>query len=169
MTVAGAQVRNVIATTRGPIVLTGVPDPDSGAQTVATRGVNLALRGLVNGVDSFFLATNSAPWSANLSDGNFNLRGPLNLLVTDASGKPLSVTMNVNVNGTPANNQQQGCAQLSPIGRLFGFEDPVRTGALLAVALRVLARALQGARQRVGPFSPLRLLRCPGAAEARGR
>jgi hypothetical protein len=98
----------------------------------------------VNGVDSFFLATNSAPWQANLSGGNFNLRGPLDLLVTDASGKPLSVTMNVNVNGTPANAQQQACAQLSPIGRLFGFEDPVSWSATNASLSLVTSPITQG-------------------------
>jgi hypothetical protein len=144
VTVAGATVTNVIATSLGPIVLGGIPDPDSGAQTVATRGVTLALRGRVNGVDSFFLATNSSPWTANLSGGTFNLRGPLNLLVNDASGKPLSVTMNVNVNGTPANSQQQACAALSPIGRLFGFEDPVSWSATNASLSLVTSPITQG-------------------------
>ncbi|MFL5308108.1 MAG: hypothetical protein ACJ8F1_23030 [Polyangia bacterium] len=143
-TVAGTQVRNVVATNRGPIVLSGVPDPDSGAQTVAAGGVNLALRGLVNGADSFFLATNASPWSANLSGGNLNLRGPLDLLVTDANGQPLSVTMNVNVNGTPANSAQQGCAALSPIGRLFGFEDPLNWSSSNAALSLVTSPITQG-------------------------
>jgi len=144
VTVSGAQVRNVVATNRGPIVLSGVPDPDSGAQTVATGGVNLALRGLVNGVDSFFLATNTAPWSANVSGGNLNIRGPLNLQVSDANGRPLFVTMNVNVNGTPANNTQQGCAALSPVGRLFGFEDPLSWSSSSATLSLVTAPITQG-------------------------
>ncbi len=143
-TVLGTQIRNVVATNIGPLVLGGVPDPDSGAQTVPAGGVNLALRGLVNGVDSFFLATNTTPWSANLSGGNLNLRGALDLQVTNANGQPLFVTMNVNVNGTPANSTQQGCAALSPLDRLFGFEDPLSWSSTNATLSLVTSPITQG-------------------------
>jgi hypothetical protein len=144
VTVSGNQLRNVVATNVGPIVLPGIGDPDSGAQTVPAGGVTLALQGLVNGTKMFFLATTSDPWSANVTIGHFNLSGPLNLSVTNASGQPTSVSMNVNVNGTAASNQQQSCAALSPIARLFGFEDPLSWSATNSTLSLVTSPVTQG-------------------------
>ena len=144
VTVSGNQVQNVVVRNVNPIVLTGIGDPDSGAQTVPAGNVSLALQGLVNGVQSFFVTSNSDPWIANLTGGNFNLRGPLNLQVTDANGHQVAVSMNVNVNGTPATAQQKSCAALSPIGRLFGFEDPLSWSATNATLSLVTSPVTQG-------------------------
>jgi hypothetical protein len=144
VTVSGNQVQNVVVRNVNPIVLTGAPDPDSGAQTVPAGNVSLALQGLVNGVPSFFVTSNSDPWIANLTGGNFSLRGPLNLQVTDANGHQVAVSMNVNVAGTPATAQQQSCAALSPIARLFGFEDPLSWSATNATLSLVTSPVTQG-------------------------
>jgi hypothetical protein len=144
VTVSGNTVQNVVVRNVNPIVLPGIGDPDSGDQTVGVGGVSLALQGLVNGVPSFFVTSNTDPWIANINGGNFKLHGPLNLQVTDANGHQVAVSMNVNVNGTPATAQQQSCAGLSPIARLFGFEDPLSWSATNATLSLVTSPVTQG-------------------------
>jgi hypothetical protein len=123
-TVAGLPITGVQVASTAPMTISGLTEPDSGLQPIAAGGVKLQATGRVNGVDSFFSLTNHTSWLAKATATAINLTGSLDMVVTDASGKPLPVRISITAAGTPASAQTQACIGLSPTQRLFGFEDP---------------------------------------------
>jgi hypothetical protein len=123
-TVSGHQVTSVAVSNVQPITLLGVPDPDSGFVSVPTGGIRLIAKGRIDGIDSTFVMQNEKPWLASLTPALLRLQGPLDMVVTDASGHQLPITIPISLSAPAGNAQTAACAGLSPVGRLFGFEDP---------------------------------------------
>lgn len=144
VTVAGASVRNVTVVNRGPIVTSGSSGSDDGSRAIPPGAVNLVARGLVNDVETFFIAKSSTPWRLFAMGGNFNLRGALDMIVTNAAGNQVPLTMSFDVDGTPATPKEVACASQSSTARLFGFEDAVNWQATNATLSSVASPTTQG-------------------------
>ncbi len=121
---AGVQVTELAVTTVRPIVVSGVPDPDSGLVSVPGGAVDLVATGLVNGARGAFVLQNDQPWRVGVTSAAITVQGSATLRTSNALGQQMPVTLIVSTSGTAAPAREQACARLSPRARLFGFEDP---------------------------------------------
>jgi len=119
-TVLGVPVTNIVVTNTQPVSFYGVPDVDSGAYPLPPRGLNLVATAKVAGVDSFFTFQNNGQWRVRITPSDLHVEGPLNLVVSDAAGRPLQISGSLSGDGaiTPP-----GCGSLPPTARIFGFEN----------------------------------------------
>lgn len=123
-TVLGNQITGVTISSIRPFSFSGVPDPDSGLSTVAADAINLVATGRINGVDSVAVFRNTTPWRAQLTASSFQLQGSLDVLSKDAAGALLRVAVPISVSGGAAGQGTVNCVNLTPVSRIFGFEDP---------------------------------------------
>jgi hypothetical protein len=117
--VLGIPIKNIVVATSRPIAFFGQPDLDGGFFTLPAHGLNLVATAEVAGVPSVVAIQSNDPWKVGLAPGALHLEGPLNMVVHDAAGRPLQISGSLTVDGAPPSS----CATLSPIDRLFGFED----------------------------------------------
>jgi hypothetical protein len=142
--VSGFQVSNLLVNSVQPIAVSGVADPDSGLVSVPAGAVNLVATARVNGSLGVFVLANHAPFQARVTTTALTLKGPLDMVVTDANGRPLPITMPISVTGTLANAQAQGCVGMTSVDRLFGFENPLDWNATNAKLSLVTSPITQG-------------------------
>jgi hypothetical protein len=117
--VLGVQIKDIVVSNALPIIFFGQPDVDKGLFTLPAHGLNLVATAQVDGVPSVLAIQSNDPWKVGLAPGALHLEGPLNMIVSDAAGRPLRISGAVSVDGAPPSP----CATLSPIARLFSFED----------------------------------------------
>jgi hypothetical protein len=144
MTVAGAQLTNVVVSsvTRAPLL---IPNPDDNTRTgIGPRKLSLIIVGSLNGVPQVYRAENQTAWDLTASATAFRLTGSLRVLNVDASGRPLPVTVSIDAGGAPASAQETACANLNARGRLFGFEDPQQWSSTNAALSLVTSPITQG-------------------------
>lgn len=122
MTVAGASLTSLSIT--NPV---SVPRQDlgDGIGTINPGDLKLVATGRLNGVDTAFVAQNSTAWQATFVGTAFRLQGTIDFLATDQAGKLLPVTVAADITAPAATPQTLSCGALTPIQRLFGFEDPM--------------------------------------------
>ena len=143
-TVAGNSISGVTIENVGPIALPGVGDVDSGLHSIPKGGMTLLANGLVNGTPATLVLQNNGTFLAGGTASKFGLQGALDMVVTDATGHLLPVSIPISVTGTPASAQVQGCLALSGRDRLFGFEDVTSWTGTNAVLSLVTTPITQG-------------------------
>lgn len=113
--VGGAQLRSVKVDSVGP---TDIQDG-----TIRPGGLRLVVAGQVDGADALVILQNEAPLRAAAGPRTFSLRGTLSTAGTDLDGRLIPVSITADVLGSAAPPPPPSCGALTPVQRLFGFED----------------------------------------------
>jgi len=125
-TVAGVALTNVLVTADQPTIVQQVPAPGGGTTTGFPAGsLGLFVRGRFNGVDSFYVATNSAPWRFDRTASALSFSGTLDIEDRTSTGAQLPITVTVSATATPSSPASKACALFTRSQRVLGLEDPV--------------------------------------------
>ena len=142
MTVAGAQITQLVVTSIGPAAVTNQIGPQGSFLGIGVGELTLQADGKVNGVGGTFTARNSSPWHVDLSPAFLRLTG--GVVISGVGPNGGDVTINADVSSVPATPQTQACANQSSLARLFGFEDVGRWSSSQAALSLVTAPLTQG-------------------------
>jgi len=144
MTIAGAQLANVVITNTASAPITQLLNPDNPGPGVAANSLTLFVEGDLNGVRVSSVVKNSAGLRLTATSTGFNLVGGLSITNVGATGHALPITVAANVSGTPATGQALACASESGLQRLFGFEDGLSWSSSHATLSQVTSPVTQG-------------------------
>ena len=145
MTVAGAQLTEVVVRNTAPAPVTMTLNPNSPPTfSLASGALSLRVDGLFNGALSTFELGNDGPLPLKATAAGFNLSGTFSVHNEDGSGNPLTVSVATNLSGTPATSQTLACANETGLQRLFGFEDVLSWTSTAASLSSVASPVTQG-------------------------
>jgi len=96
---------------------------DSTHGRIGSGELLLALTGKVDGTDSILTMQNTGPWTAGVTSQVLTLSGPVDFTVSTPQGASVPITANISATASPSTPAQQACTTLTPIQRLFGFEE----------------------------------------------
>ncbi len=122
-TVAGASLTALSVENVGATAFSSLTDPDSKLATIETGALQLIATGRINGQTMTNVVKNDSTWKIGATGTTFSLQGNLSVLGRDLAGHSVKVTVAANLSGHPATAATRACLALSPIQRLFGFED----------------------------------------------